>query len=99
MTNNTTLPSVAAVNDAKSAVPVPANNPDTIAYTVTPPSNIAGQLAYTWNNGNQDWDVALTHQGNTNTAITVPAAAPRGNTYSFDDSPGNYQATITLSFV
>lgn len=99
LTNNTVLPTVAAVTDAKSGSPTPANNADVIVYGITPPSTIAGQLVYTWNNTNQNWDIALTHKGNTNTSVTVPAAAPKASTYSFDDDPGNYQATITLSFV
>lgn len=99
LTNNTVLPTVASVTDAKSGAPTPANNPDVIVYGVTPPSNIAGQLVYTWDNPNQRWNAVLTHKGNTDTAVTVPAAAPKANTYSFDDDPGSYQATITLSYV
>jgi len=99
LTNNTILPTVAAVTDAKSAAPTPANNADVIAYGVTPPTNIAGQLIYTWDAVNIRWNASLSHKGSTNTALTIPAATPKANTYSFDDDPGNYQATITLSFV
>lgn len=74
------------------------NNPNAIAYQVTTPSNIGGQLTYTWNNPGQYWDAALTHSGNTNTALTIPAGAPVSNTYSNDDEIGTYQAIVTLSF-
>ena len=99
LTNNTVLPTIAAVTDAQSGAPTPANNADAISYGVTPPTTIAGQLTYTWDAVNIRWNAALTHKGNTNTALNIPAAAPKANTYSFDDDPGNYQATITLSFV
>lgn len=99
LTNNTVLPTVADVVDAQSASPTASLNPDVITYGVTPPSNIAGELVYTWDAVPKHWDAALTHKGNTDTSLTVPAAAPKANTYSFDDDPGSYQATVTLSFV
>lgn len=99
LTNNTVLPTVAAVTDAQSGSPTPASNADVITYGVTPPSNVVGQLVYTWDAVNIRWNAVLTHKGNTNTLLTVPAAAPKTNTFSFDDDPGSYQATVTLSFV
>ena len=98
LTNNTILPTVAAVNDAKAAVPVDTQNPNVIAYPITKPADIATQLAYTWNAAAY-YDASLTHSGNTDTALIVPAAAAKANTYSFDDGPGAYQATVTLSYV
>lgn len=99
LTNNTVLPTAAAVTDAKATTPVPANNGNVIVYGLTPVSDVECDLDYTWNNTNKNWDAALTNKGNTDTSLTVPAAAPKSLTYSYDDEPGSYQATITLSFV
>lgn len=99
MTNNNTLPTVAAVSNAQSASPTAINNPNVIAYPVTPPSNISGQLAYTWDTTNKRYDAVLTHSGMTATSFVVPAGAPKPSTFSSDDQSGPYQATVTLSFV
>lgn len=92
------VPLTTAITDIKSGTPTPANNANAIAYQVTNPANIGGQLTYTWNNGGQYWDAALTHTGNTNTALIVPAGPAVANTYSIDDEVGTYQAIVTLSF-
>ncbi len=99
LTNNTVLPTVAAVTDAKAAVPVPATNTNVIAYAINKPADITTDLVYTWDNTNKYYNAALTNKGNTDTLLTVPAAAARPLTYSFDDEAGDYQATVTLSFV
>lgn len=92
------IPTAAAIADIKAGSANPANNPNAIAYQVTTPANIAGQLVYTWNNPGQYWDAALTHSGNTDTALVVPAGPAVTNTYSVDDEVGTYQAVVTLSF-
>lgn len=97
LTNNTVKPIAGAVDDAKLATPTAANNGNVIAYSIGAPTFTSGQLAYTWNAGGNYWDAALTHKGNTNTSLTT-GTAPKTNTYSFDDEPGDYQATITMSF-
>lgn len=99
LTNSTTLPSIAAVTDAKSGGPTPAANAEVIVYAINKPADIAGQLIYTWDNGNQYYNAALTHKINTDTLLTIPAAAPRAGTFSTADTDGAYQATVTLSFV
>lgn len=93
------IPAAAAVTDAQAAVPVPVTNTNVIAYGVNAPTSTAGILVYTWNVGTRRWDAVLTKKGTTNTALTVPAAAARPLTFSFDDEPGSYQAIVTLSFV
>lgn len=92
------IPLHTAITDIKSGSPTPANNANAIAYQVTTPANIGGQLTYTWNNGGQYWDATLTHSGNTNTAFVIPSGAAVANTYSTDDEVGTYQAIVTLSF-
>lgn len=99
LANQTVKPTLTAVNDIKAGSTDPANNPNAIAYTVTPPSNILGQLTYTWDNTNKRWNASLTHKGKTDTSLTIPAGAAATNTYSGDDEAGSYQATVTLSFV
>lgn len=99
LTNNTVLPNNLTILDIRAGSPTPANNPNAIAYPVTEPSDIGGQLTYTWDYTNKYWDANLTHKGNTDTSLTIPAGAPMSGTYSADDEPGPYQATITLSFV
>lgn len=93
------IPTAAAVLDAQAPVPVPVTNTNVIAFGVNAPTTQAGILVYTWNAGTKRWDAVLTKKGTTNTALTVPAAAARPLTFSFDDEPGSYQAIVTLSFV
>lgn len=99
LTNNTVLPTLAAVGDAFSGAPTPAANANVIAYPVNKPDDIPGQLAYSWNAGLERWDGNLTHKGNTDTLLTIPSSTPKANTFSLADVDGSYQATITLSFV
>ncbi len=99
LTNSTILPTVAAVTDAKSGGPTPAINAEAIVYAINKPADIPGHLAYTWDNVNKYYNAALTNKINTDTLLTIPAAAPRAGTFSTADSDGAYQATITLSFV
>lgn len=99
LTNNTVLPTPGAVADASSGAPTPAANANAIAYPVNPPSDVPGELTYTWDIANTRWNGSLTHKNNTDTLLTIPAAAPKVNTFSLDDASGTYQSTITLSFV
>lgn len=92
------IPLHTAITDITGGSPTPANNANAIAYQVTTPANIGGQLTYTWNNVGKYWDAALTHSGNTNTAFVIPAGPAVANTYSTDDEVGTYQAIVTLSF-
>ena len=97
LTNSTALPTLGAVADALGA-PTPALNANVIAYPVNQPADIPGELAYAWN-GSDRWNGTLTHSGNTNTALNIPANTPKASTFSIDDVDGSYQATITLSFL
>lgn len=102
LTNNTVLPPIGAVSDAKLVTPTPSVNANVIVYSITPPADVGGtQLVYTWQNAPTDkyWTAVLHHKGNTNTDITIPIGTPKSLTYSFDDEPGQYEATVTLSFV
>ena len=99
LANDTIKPTAAAITDAKATTPVETANPNCIAYSVNNPSNIGGQLTYTWNVGGKYWDMTLTHKGDTYTSLTIPAGAARPLTYSGDDEAGAYKATITMSFV
>ena len=99
LTNSTVPATLVAVGDALSGAPTPASNANVIVYQINPPAPSAGELSYIWNAGLTRWDGALTHSGNTNTSITIPATTPRANTFSIDDASGSYQSTITLSFV
>lgn len=99
LTNNNILPDSGAILDIRAGSPTPANNANAIAYQVTEPTNQAGKLTYSWDYTNKYWTGTLTNKGNTDTALTIPAAGAVSGTYSSDDEPGNYQATITLSFV
>lgn len=99
LTNSTVLPTPAAVVDASSGAPTPASNANVIAYPVDAPADIPGQLVYTWDALNTRWNGSLTHKITTNTLLTIPASAPKANTFSIDDADGSYQATVTLSFV
>lgn len=98
LTNNAALPTTGAVSDAQSGAPTPGVNANVIAYPVNKPDDVPAQLAYTWDGANIRWNGVLTHKGNTNTLLTIPASTPKTNTFSIDDANGTYQATITLSF-
>lgn len=99
LTNSTVLPSVIAFNDAAAPAPTPAVNANAIAYPVEKPADVPGQLTYVWDAGNIRWNGNLTHTGDTNTLLTIPATTPRASTFSIEDESGSYQSTVTLSFV
>ena len=99
LANNTVLPAAGEVGNAISLAPSTSANVNVIAYPIKPPIATAGELTYIWNAGLTRWDGTLTHHGNTNTSITIPATTPRVGTWSLDDASGAYQAIITLSFV
>ena len=97
LANTTVVPSDAEVADAQAASPVDTQNANVIAYAVTPPSDIPGDLV--WGAfGSNKWVATLTNKGNTDTSLTVPAGAARTNTYSGDDEAGSYVAVVTLGF-
>ena len=93
------IPTAAAIADIKAGSADPDNNPNAIAYTVTNPVDVPGDLAYTWNNGNQNWDADLTNRGITDTELVVPSGAAVANTFNVQDAEGDYEAIVTLSFV
>lgn len=98
LSNNTVLPTAAAVTNAQSTSPVVTSNANVITYPITNPTNTTGVITYTWNSSGNYWNINLTNKGNLNTIYTIPAGAAKSGTYSGDDEAGNYQATITLSF-
>lgn len=99
LTNTNVLPPVNSLGNIKTGSPTPASNPNAIAYVINDPVAVPGRLIVGYNSIGKYWDMAVSENGNTDTSITVPGGAPFTNTYSFHDEPGNYQATITLSFI
>jgi hypothetical protein len=97
LANTTVIPTDTEIDDAQAATPVDTQNPNVIAYPVTPPSNIPSDLV--WGVfGSNKWVATLTNKGKTDTSLTVPAGAARPNTYSGDDEVGSYVAIVTLAF-
>ena len=87
-----------AITNAQSDSPQAALNPNVICYAVTPPTNIEGQLEYSWNSSGNYYDVNLSHQGDTITQLVVPAASAKPNTFNGNDESGSYQAIVILSY-
>ncbi len=98
LSNITTPPTSEAITNAQSDSPQAASNPNVICYAVTPPTNIDGQLEYTWNTSGNYYDVNLSHQGDTITQLVVPAASAKPNTFNGNDESGSYQAVVILSY-
>lgn len=98
LTNNNVLPPNTSITNINGGTPIAANNQNAIAYSINDPTTIPGRLSATYNTTNKNWQLTLTRQGSTTTTITIPANLPLNNTYSFDDEPGPYQSTITLTF-
>lgn len=99
LTNSNVLPPVNSLTNIKTGSPTAANNPNAIAYAINDPVAVPGRLIVGYNTIGKYWDMSVSQNGNTDTSITVPGGAPFNNTYSFHDEPGNYQATVTLSFI
>lgn len=99
LTNSAVLPSSSSVNDITTTThsPTPSLNPNAIAYGINDPATATG-LTVGYNMTTKVWYLQLKKNGQTPTSITIPAAAPLSGTYSVDDEPGDYKATITLSF-
>lgn len=98
LSNITTPPTSEAITNAQSESPQAASNPNVICYAVTPPTNIEGQLEYSWNSSGNYYDVNLSHQGDTITQLVVPAASAKPNTFNGNDESGSYQAVVVLSY-
>ncbi len=98
LSNITTPPTSEAITNAQSESPQAASNPNVICYAVTPPTNIEGQLEYSWNSSGNYYDVNLSHQGDTITQLVVPAASAKPNTFNGNDESGSYQAIVILSY-
>ncbi len=98
LSNITTPPTSEAITNAQSESPQAASNPNVICYAVTPPTNIEGQLEYSWNSSGNYYDVNLLHQGDTITQLVVPAASAKPNTFNGNDESGSYQAIVILSY-
>lgn len=98
LSNITTPPTSEAITNAQSESPQAASNPNVICYAVTPPTNIEGQLEYSWNSSGNYYDVSLTHQGDTITELVVPSSAAKPNTFNGNDESGSYQAVVVLSY-
>jgi len=95
---NITVPALAAAITDITAGTL-ASNANAIAFPFTPQATVAGQITIgTWNAPGNYWPYTLTHKGNTdaNNAISGTALA---SSYTTDDEPGTYQATITMAFV
>lgn len=92
-------PTTAAVADIKNGTPSVANNPNAIAYSISNPDSVKGVLNVSYNSTNKNWQLLLTKRGQTYTSIAIPSGNPLANTYSIDDEAGDYEATITLSFI
>lgn len=98
LSNITTPPTSEAITNAQSESSQAASNPNVICYAVTPPTNIEGQLEYSWNSSGNYYDVNLSHQGDTITQLVVPAASAKPNTFNGNDESGSYQAIVILSY-
>lgn len=98
LSNITTPPTSEAITNAQSESPQAASNSNVICYAVTPPTNIEGQLEYSWNSSGNYYDVNLSHQGDTITQLVVPAASAKPNTFNGNDESGSYQAIVILSY-
>ncbi|MCI5824302.1 MAG: hypothetical protein MRZ90_05115 [Candidatus Gastranaerophilales bacterium] len=98
LSNITTPPTSEAITNAQSESSQAASNPNVICYAVTPPTNIEGQLEYSWNSSGNYYDVSLTHQGDTITELVVPSSAAKPNTFNGNDESGSYQAVVVLSY-
>lgn len=98
LSNITTPPTSEAITNAQSESPQAASNPNVICYAVTPPTNIEGQLEYSWNSSGNYYDVNLSHQGDTITQLVVSAASAKPNTFNGNDESGSYQAIVILSY-
>lgn len=98
LSNITTPPTSEAITNAQSESSQAASNPNVICYAVTPPTNIEGQLEYSWNSSGNYYDVNLSHQGDTITQLVVPAASAKPNTFNGNDESGSYQAVVVLSY-
>lgn len=98
LANTTVLPTDAAINNCKAALPTPSLNANAISFPIVEPSDIPGQLTYSYNLALSIWNATLTHKGNTYTNLVIPAAVPLIGTFSDDDKDGYYLATVTLAF-
>ena len=76
------------------------NNPNVIAYRMTNLEDIPNVMDVRYDNNFNRWDITLLKRGATALNVEIPGGElPLTNTYSTCDEGGNYQATITLSFI
>lgn len=96
LTQTTAPPTVAAITDAKAATPVAANNPNVIAYKVTGVTLTGASTGTpTYNNSSNQYEIAGLPGITVATTTISTAVVP--TTFSYNDSSGIYQATVTLS--
>lgn len=75
-----------------------SSNANAIAFPFTPQATVAGTITLgTWDNTGKFWPYTLTHKGDTDVNNGISGTA-LGGTYTTDDEPGTYQATVTLAF-
>lgn len=96
-TNNTVVPSSTSVSNITGGSPAAASNPNAIAYLVNAPSTSSG-LSVAYSSTNRNWQFTTTSWGRFSTTLNIPISTPLSNTFSTNDEPGNYRATVTLSF-
>lgn len=88
-------PTALQVGNTLGAGPSGASNPNAIAFTTTLSANPA--LGVTITPAASYFDIDIAQQGNTDFISTTSGAA-RPNTFDFNDTPGDYEATVKLSF-
>ena len=98
-TNSDSLPALSSITDVKSSSRQAVNNPDVIAYKINDPEAVPSRLNVTYQSAQERWRLRVIKRGKTESSITIPAGAPLAETFSYDDGEGDYEATITISFI
>lgn len=98
LTNANVPPDVSSISSIKTGSSTSSNNPNAIAYEINAPPGIADKMDVSFESGTNTWKLRLLKNNTNFTSQTIPVKAPLSGTFSLDDEPGIYQATVTLSF-
>lgn len=98
LTNYNVPPDVSSITNIKSGTAAVSSNPNAIAYPINAPSGLVNRLDISFDSNNNVWKLNLLKNGNITTSQTISVARPLSDTFSLDDEPGSYKATVTLSF-
>lgn len=97
LANITIVPAASSVTNITGGSPVATSNPNAIAFPFTPQPTKTGLTLGPWDGTNFRWPYTLAQKGDTDFDNST-SGTPLTNTYSTDDEPGTYQATVTLGF-